>query len=69
MHPGVEMSGPAAAALAAATPAEADRACGQLLAARLLTEAGLDRYRFHDLARAFAYARAEAEESEPTRGA
>jgi tetratricopeptide (TPR) repeat protein len=64
LHPGVEMDTHAAAALAGVTPAQADRACGHLLDVHLLLEAGRDRYRFHDLVRAFARERAGDEDSE-----
>ncbi|WP_239344513.1 tetratricopeptide repeat protein [Frankia sp. Cj3] len=64
LHPGVEMDTHAAAALTGVTPAQADRACEHLLDVHLLLEAGRDRYRFHDLVRAFARERAGDEDSE-----
>ncbi|MEX5635727.1 ATP-binding protein [Parafrankia sp. FMc2] len=64
LHPGVEMDTHAAAALAGVTPAQAERACDHLLDVHLLLEAGQDRYRFHDLVRAFARERAGDEDSE-----
>lgn len=67
LHPGVEMDTHAAAALAGVTPAQADRACEHLLDVHLLIEAGRDRYRFHDLVRAFARERACEEDSERLR--
>jgi tetratricopeptide (TPR) repeat protein len=67
LHPGVEMDTHAAAALAGVTPTQADRTCGHLLDVHLLAEAGRDRYRFHDLVRAFARERAHAEDTEPVR--
>ncbi|WP_308301726.1 tetratricopeptide repeat protein [Frankia umida] len=67
LHPGAEMDTHAAAALAGVTPAQAERACEHLLDVHLLVEAGPDRYRFHDLVRAFARERAHDEDSEALR--
>ncbi len=67
LHPGVEMDAYAAAALTGTTAVQARRLCGHLLDAHLLTESVRDRYRFHDLVRAFAHERAVTEDAEPVR--
>jgi DNA-binding SARP family transcriptional activator/tetratricopeptide (TPR) repeat protein len=54
LHPGPDISVPAAASLAALDRDQARRALDELAAAHLLTEHPPGRYTFHDLLRAFA---------------
>jgi DNA-binding SARP family transcriptional activator len=69
LHPGPDISTPAAAALAVTSTAEAKRLLEALVGAHLLEEATDDRYRFHDLLRAYAAERAAADESTTDRTA
>jgi DNA-binding SARP family transcriptional activator len=69
LHPGPDISTPAAAALAATSAAEAQRLLEALVGAHLLEEATADRYRFHDLLRAYAAERAATDESPADRAA
>jgi DNA-binding SARP family transcriptional activator len=69
LHPGPDISTPAAAALAATSTAEAQRLLEALVGAHLLEEAPADRYRFHDLLRAYAAERAATDESPADRAA
>src|SRR5215469_2317066 len=69
VHPGPDISVPAAASLAAVTTAQARAAIAELQRAHLLTEHVRDRYSFHDLLRAYARERAWADEPEPARAA
>ncbi|MEW1629779.1 tetratricopeptide repeat protein [Streptomyces sp. NPDC089173] len=54
LHPGPDISTPAAAALADLTPREARSLLSALADAHLIEPAAHDRYRFHDLLRAYA---------------
>ncbi|GHI02243.1 hypothetical protein AQI88_26920 [Streptomyces cellostaticus] len=54
LHPGPDISLPAAASLAAVTPGQARRALRELSRASLLAEHVPGRYAFHDLLRAYA---------------
>jgi hypothetical protein len=69
LHPGPDISTPAAAALAATGSAEAQRLLEALAGAHLLEEATTGRYRFHDLLRAYAAERAATDESPADRAA
>jgi len=69
LHPGPDISVPAAASLAAATPAEAHRLLHELTRDHLLNEHVPGRYTFHDLLRAYATEQAEATEDQETRRA
>jgi tetratricopeptide (TPR) repeat protein len=62
LQTGSTFTGSAAAALAAVPPAEAHRILGMLADLNLVERAGRDRYRFHDLLRAYAAELAEAED-------
>ena len=62
LHPGPDIGRPAATALAGCTMADTARLLGALADAHLLSEADADRYRFHDLLRAYAAERAAADE-------
>lgn len=67
LHVGPDISVPTASALAGVPVAEARRALRSLAAVNMLEETARERYRFHDLLRAYAMERVEAEESEPDR--
>lgn len=54
LHPGPDISTPAAAALARLPPRETRRLLNALADAHLIEPSGHDRYRFHDLLRAYA---------------
>jgi DNA-binding SARP family transcriptional activator/tetratricopeptide (TPR) repeat protein len=54
LHPGPDLSAPAAASLAAVPPAETRRLLAELTRASMLTEHAPGRYGFHDLLRAYA---------------
>jgi DNA-binding SARP family transcriptional activator len=54
IHPGPDITGPAAASLAAASREQASAALNELASACLLTEHSPGRYTFHDLLRAYA---------------
>jgi len=54
LHPGPDVSVPAAASLAGADPPAARRALAELVRASLLTERSPGRYAFHDLLRTYA---------------
>lgn len=62
LHPGPDISRHAAASLAGLRPREARTTLNTLTAAHLLTEQTPGRYVFHDLVRAYARERLEAEE-------
>jgi len=62
LHPGPEMTGPAAASLAALSVDDARTALAELSAANLLGEPRPGRYAFHDLLRAYAMELVEAED-------
>ncbi|QFZ24350.1 tetratricopeptide repeat protein [Saccharothrix syringae] len=60
LHPGPTFSTHLGAALCGLPPGEGRRAVGELAASHLVTAAGADRYRFHDLIREFARGRLRA---------
>lgn len=62
VHPGPDISIPAAAALAASTSDDASRQLGVLADAHMLRETAVDRYQFHDLLRTYAAERATEDE-------
>jgi DNA-binding SARP family transcriptional activator len=63
IHPGPDISLPAAASLAAASPAQARQYLAELTTASLLTEPTPGRYAYHDLIRAFATEQASRQET------
>jgi DNA-binding SARP family transcriptional activator len=69
VHPGPDISAPAAASLAGVSPVAARRARHELAACHLLTEPSPGRYALHDLLRAYAAELAVATDSEPNRRA
>ena len=69
VHPGPDISVPAAASLAGAGESEARRVLRELARAHLITEHAPGRYAFHDLLRAYAGAQAGDTDSEPEREA
>src|ERR1700730_2325214 len=68
LHPGPDISVPAAASLAALDRDQARRALDELTAAHLLTEHTRGRYTFHDLLRAFAAEQAHIHDTKAERG-
>ncbi|HUC26354.1 MAG TPA: tetratricopeptide repeat protein [Streptosporangiaceae bacterium] len=69
LHPGPDISPPAAASLAGIAEAGARRLLGELARAHLITEHVPGRYAFHDLLRAYATDQAHAHESQDDREA
>jgi tetratricopeptide (TPR) repeat protein/transcriptional regulator with XRE-family HTH domain len=69
IHPGPDISGPAAASLAGCDLARAYRDLGELARAHLITERLPGRYAFHDLLRAYAAEQARETGSVPERDA
>jgi tetratricopeptide (TPR) repeat protein/transcriptional regulator with XRE-family HTH domain len=69
IHPGPDISGPAAAGLAGCDLAQARRDLGELTRAHLITERAGGRYALHDLLRAYAAEQARGTGSEPEREA
>ncbi len=67
VHPGPDISGPAAASLAALHPDQARRALDELTGSHLLTEHIPGRYAFHDLLRDYATEQAHRTDSEAER--
>jgi DNA-binding SARP family transcriptional activator/tetratricopeptide (TPR) repeat protein len=67
VHPGPDISVPAAASLAGTEPREARRLLTELTSASMLGERLAGRYAFHDLLRAYAAERASITESEQER--
>jgi DNA-binding SARP family transcriptional activator len=67
LNPGPDIDVPAAAALAAVTPAEAERLLESLVDDHLLQQPVTGRFRFHDLVRQHAQTTAPADEPEPAR--
>jgi tetratricopeptide (TPR) repeat protein/transcriptional regulator with XRE-family HTH domain len=65
IHPGPDISGPAAASLAGCDPARAHRDLAELARAHLITERAGGRYAFHDLLRAYAAEQAHDTDGEP----
>jgi tetratricopeptide (TPR) repeat protein len=66
LHPGPDVSVPAAASLTAAAPAMASRLLHELTRAHLLTEHAPGRYTYHDLLRAYAAEQAQAADDQET---
>ena len=69
VHPGPDITIPAAASLAGARPGQADQALAELTRAHLLTEPAPGRYALHDLLRAYAAEQAAALEHADARHA
>jgi tetratricopeptide (TPR) repeat protein/transcriptional regulator with XRE-family HTH domain len=69
LHPGPDISVPAAASLAAVDATQARRLLGELARAHLIAEHVPGRYAFHDLLRAYAADRARDTDSQPDRAA
>jgi DNA-binding SARP family transcriptional activator/tetratricopeptide (TPR) repeat protein len=69
LHPGPDISVPAAASLAAVAETEAGRLLGELACAHLIAEPVPGRYAFHDLLRAYAASQARAQDDEGDREA
>jgi len=69
LHPGPDISVPAAASLSGRSPAQARQMLGELARAHLIAEHAPGRYAFHDLLRAYAAGRSDAEDGEPERRA
>jgi tetratricopeptide (TPR) repeat protein len=67
LHAGPDISLPAASALAGVPVGEARHALRSLTAVNMLEESARERFLFHDLLRAYAIERAEAEESDADR--
>lgn len=67
LHPGRDVSTYSAAALAGLREPDAARLLDALVDAQLLQQGAADRYRFHDLLRAFAAERATEEDAETAR--
>jgi hypothetical protein len=69
IHPGPDISVPAAASLAGVGPSEARRLLRELTRAHLIAEHAPGRYAFHDLLRAYATVQAHAIDGEDERTA
>jgi DNA-binding SARP family transcriptional activator/Tfp pilus assembly protein PilF len=69
LHPGPDITAPAAASLAGVPLRQARLLLGELAGASLLAEHAPGRYAFHDLLRAYAAEQAEARDSEADRRA
>ena len=69
VHPGPDITIPAAASLAGISGGEAGRLLAELTATHLLTEHVPGRFAFHDLMRSYAAERAEQRDEGPERGA
>jgi DNA-binding SARP family transcriptional activator/tetratricopeptide (TPR) repeat protein len=69
LHPGKDISAPAAASLTGTQLAQARRQLAELTQAHLLTEYTPGRFGFHDLLRAYAHQRARAVETDRARRA
>jgi tetratricopeptide (TPR) repeat protein/transcriptional regulator with XRE-family HTH domain len=69
IHPGPDISAPAAASLAGCDPARARRDLGELARAHLITERLPGRYALHDLLRSYAAEQAHDAGREPERDA
>ena len=69
VHPGPDISAPAAASLLAVTPSQARAALAELVRASLLTEDAAGRFGCHDLLRAYAVELAARADSEADREA
>jgi len=69
VHPGPDITAPAAASLSGVPLPQARHALAELASAHLITEHAPGRYAFHDLLRVYAAEQARARESEPERDA
>jgi tetratricopeptide (TPR) repeat protein len=69
LHPGPDISAPAAAALIGTSPSTVRRRLDLLAGVHLLEQTGRDRYQFHDLIRAYAAESVATEESATNRHA
>jgi tetratricopeptide (TPR) repeat protein len=69
LHPGPDLSAPAAASLAGLPLAEVRRLLAELARTNLVIGRRADRYTFHDLLRAYAAEQVRATDPEPERGA
>ena len=69
LHPGPDITAPAAASLAALTLGQAGGLLRELTRCHLLAEPAPGRYALHDLLRSYAAEQADAEEGEPDRRA
>jgi tetratricopeptide (TPR) repeat protein len=69
VHPGPDITVPAAASLARQPSAEARQALDELVSANLITEHAPGRYAFHDLLRAYAAEQARSTDSDDSRRA
>jgi tetratricopeptide (TPR) repeat protein/transcriptional regulator with XRE-family HTH domain len=69
LHPGPDITVPAAASLTAASEADAGRMLAELARTNLIVEQVPGRYACHDLLRAYASAQARAQDSESARDA
>lgn len=67
LHPGPDLSAPAAASLAGVAPAAVRPLLAELIQANLLAQPNPDRYGFHDLLWTYAADRAQTEESQQQR--
>ena len=67
IHPGPDITAPAAASLAATTHSQARTALTELTTAHLLTEHAPGRYTFHDLLRAYATEQAHTHDTDEER--
>jgi DNA-binding SARP family transcriptional activator len=67
LHPGPDVSAPAAASLVGLAPGEAAGLLAELIRANLLAERVSGRYAFHDLLRAFAAEQVHEQETEDAR--
>ena len=67
LHPGPDFGVAAAAALVGDTPSRTRRQLDVLVGAHLVEQVGQDRFRFHDLLRAYALDQAQAEETAASR--
>ena len=69
IHPGPDISAPAAASLAGVEPAQARHLLAELARAHLVAEHAIGRYAFHDLLRAYAAEQARALDGDAARRA
>ncbi len=69
LHPGPDVSVPAAASLAGVARSDATAALRELIRSHVVAEHQPGRYAFHDLLRAYAFHQAEIEDSEADRSA
>jgi DNA-binding SARP family transcriptional activator len=69
VHPGPDISAPAAASVAGVPPGQARQALAELARSNLITEHAAGRYAFHDLLRAYAAEQAASHDSDTARRA